>query len=197
MLYSGISLSGVLYNSLILKFITMLFWFCPTHAPLRGEPEICASSYTGLIPSPAISSVWFLPHFQPSGAPFLSCLARSIGFLGGFLLVLSKKALLAISPLIIFGWEVAKILTIWVTHPCMTHFFEFFLPFSIHLILLTFQSFQVVAFVAPPSPTCSCSTWERYTVWVYAILAGTKHQHTHSISISESLWVVNYFFVCL
>lgn len=134
------------------------------HAQLRGEPEICASSYTELIPSPAISSMWFLPHFQPSGAPFLSCLDKHIGFLGGFLLVLSKKALLAISPLIIVGRKVAKPLPIWVAQPWMTHFFEFFLPFSIHLTLLTFQSFQVVVFVCAPPPKMYYFYWERWTV---------------------------------
>lgn len=46
---------GVLYNSLVLKVFALLIWVCPMHAQLRVESGICASSYTELTPSPAIS----------------------------------------------------------------------------------------------------------------------------------------------
>lgn len=65
MLYSGVRLRGVLYNSLVLKVFALLLWVCPMHAQLRVESGICASSYTELTPSPAIS-FFVIPSTLPT-----------------------------------------------------------------------------------------------------------------------------------
>ena len=103
---SKVSLSGVSYSSSVLKVFAMLLWVCPMHAQLRGEPGISAGSYTELMdPLLQLTLCDSFYTFQLSGARFLRPLARSMGFLGVFLLVLSTAALLETSPLTSVGIE--------------------------------------------------------------------------------------------
>lgn len=96
LVYLGVSLSGVLYHSSVLRVFDILLWVYPMRTELRGEPEMYTGSYTEL-KDPFLQLSLLCDTFQLSGAYFFIPLTRNMGFLGVFLLVFPIATLLEIS----------------------------------------------------------------------------------------------------